>query len=165
MGPMPVIFGGVTQEGNHLKKKEVKQLRKAVDVYHRRFPQSRLHLMVRTFPQEMELPVILFWIFNNAGLSSEGSKGGRNRDVVLLIEPNRGQAGMIVGYGLEPILAKEAMNDVVGRARGFLMDGDFAEAFNSMIDTLSECLKAISEGLPEAVGLPVKLAEEDGDQY
>lgn len=165
MGPMPVIFGGVTQEGNFMSDKEVKRLRKVVEVYHRRFPQSRLHLMVRIFPQEMALPVILFWIFNNAGLSSQGSKGGQNRDVVLLIEPKRQQAGVIVGYGLEPILAKESMDDIVGQGWDELARGDFAGAFESMVETLSEYLKAISEGLPEAVGLRVKLADESGDEY
>lgn len=148
-----------------MSDKEVKRLRKAVEEYHRRFPQSRLHLMVRVFPQEMALPVILFWIFNNAGLSSEGCKGGQNRDVVLLIEPKRQQAGVIVGYGLEPLLSKESMDDIVGHARGELSAGDFAGAFESMIGSLSEYLKAISQGLPEAVGLRTKLADDSGNDY
>jgi hypothetical protein len=165
MGPMPVIFGGVTQDGKLLSDRQVKRLRKVTDQYQRRFPQCRLHLMVRSFPQEMEFSVILFWIFNQAGLSSQESKGGQNRDVVILVEPRRAQAGLIVGYGLEPLLSQEAMDEIVAGARGELVNQDFAGAFEVMVDRLTNHLREISLNLPEAVGLQAKLAVDESNDY
>jgi len=113
MGPMPVIFGGLSQSGTLLGAREVKGLVKVIDRYQRRFPQSRLHFLLRQFPQEMDFKVVLFWLFNHAGLSSQGSKDGSNRDAVIVIDPSRGKAGLIVGYGLEPLLSQKAMDAVV----------------------------------------------------
>lgn len=165
MGPMPIIFGGVTQDEKLLSDRQVKRLRKVSDQYQRRFPQSRLHLMVRSFPQEMEFSVILFWIFNQAGLSSEGSKGGQNRDVVILVEPRRAQAGLIVGYGLEPLLSQVAMDEIVAGARGELTNLDFSGAFEVMVEGLTNCLREISRNLPEAVGLQANLAIDESLDY
>lgn len=165
MGPMPVIFGGVSQSGSKLSAREVKKLTKVIQKFQRLFPQSRLHLLVRSFPQEMEFKVILFWVFNQAGLSSQGSKGGQNRDVVLMIDPSRSKAGLIVGYGLEPLLSQESLDGVVSSGQGALGNGEFAVAFEAMVTVLTERMREASQGLPEAVGLLAKAAADAGEDY
>ncbi len=165
MGPMPVIFGGVSQSGTTLDSREVKRLVKVINRYQRRFAQSRLHLLVRKFPQEMDFKVVLFWVFNQAGLSAEGSKGGQNRDVVIVVDPGRAKAGLIVGYGLEPVLSQKDMDEVVQSGQGSLKSGEFAEALEAMVDELTDRLKAVCQVLPEAVGLPSQLANEEDDEY
>jgi len=165
MGPMPMIYGGVSQEGDFLNGSEVRRLRRMIMDYQRQFPQSGLHLLVRSFPQEMDFKVILLWLFNQGGLSPEGCKGGRNRDVVILIEPDRRKAGLIVGYGLEPLLSQEAMDEVVGRAGFALAERDFAGAFEVMVKGMTNLLCEISLELPKAVGLRIELAEDGADQF
>jgi hypothetical protein len=165
MGPMPVIFGGVSQDRKLLSPRDIKRLVKVIDEYQRRFPQSRLHFLVRSFPQEMDFKVVLFWVFNQAGLSSQGSKGGKNRDVVFVIDRKRSKAGMIVGYGLEPVLSQAAMDEVVSSGQDALNEGDFSGAFEEMVGTLTDRMREICLGLPELVGLRAKLADEETDDY
>lgn len=165
MGPMPIIPGGVSQDKRRLGRWQAGALRKVIAQYQRRFPQSRLHLMVRTFPQKMELPVILFWIFNQAGLSQESARGGRNRDVVILIEPKRRQAGMIVGYGLEPMISQMDMDEVVREGRGFLDEGNYLKAFRAMVGVLTFKLKTVSVDFPRIMGLPEQRVGEVEETY
>lgn len=165
MGPMPVIFGGLSQSGTLLGAREVKGLVKVIDRYQRRFPQSRLHFLLRQFPQEMDFKVVLFWLFNHAGLSSQGSKDGSNRDAVIVIDPSRGKAGLIVGYGLEPLLSQKAMDAVVLSGKKELESGDYGAAFEAMTSELTDRLREICGSLPEAVGLSTQLSVEEVDDY
>ena len=165
MGPMPAIFGGVSQNGARLSTREVKRLTKVTEKFQRRFPQSRLHLLCRSFSQEMDFKVILFWLFNKGGLSNQGNRGGKNRDIVLLIEPTRGKAGVIVGYGLEPLLSQETLDRVVLSAEEKLKNGEFAAAFETMVDEITKELREICAALPEAVGLQARSLKNKTPSY
>lgn len=160
MGPMPIIPGGVSQDARWLGRWKMKALQKKIDGFRRRFPQCRLHLMVRTFPQKMELPVILFWIFNQAGLSLESARDGRNRDIVILIEPDRKKAGMIVGYGLEPLISQEDLDAMMSAGHAFLKTGKFVKAFGAMVAALTSKLEEVSREFPRIVGKPERPKEE-----
>jgi len=150
---MPVIFGGVSQGGsNRMSVSEVKRLVKLIQKFQLKFPQSRLHLLCRSFPQEMSFKVILFWVFNKAGLSSQGNRGGKNRDVVIAIDPRREKAGLMVGYGLEPLLSQGSLDDIVLSGQTDLENADFAMAFEKMVTSLSAKMREVSLGLPETIG-------------
>ncbi len=165
MGPVPVIFGGISQNGKALNPREVKGLVKMVERYQRRFVQSRLHLLLRRFPQEMDFKVVLFWLFNQAGLSAQESKGGQNRDVVIVIDPSRGKAGVIIGYGLEPLLSQEDLDAIVQSGKSSLDLYDYRAAFEAMVGELTIRLREVCQLLPEAVGLPAPLAVEEEIEY
>ena len=136
--------------------REVKRLTKLIQKFQLKFPQSRLHLLCRSFPQEMDFKVILFWVFNKAGLSAQSRRGGQNRDVVIAIDPNRTKAGLMIGYGLEPVLSQEALDDIILSGQTDLENGEFASAFERIIGSLTEEMRKVCLGLPEAVGLQVK---------
>ena len=153
MGPTPVILTGISDECNLFSKSETKKLTKVISDYQESFPQCRLHVITRTFDQKADLPPIIFWIFNRAGLSEGISKQGKNRDVAILIEPSRKQAAMIVGYGLEPILPQQALDQIIDRAQPYLTGGEYLAGMEIAIEGLSELLKSVSQQLPYSVGL------------
>jgi len=134
---MPAIFGGVSQNGARLSTREVKRLTKVIGKFQRRFPQSRLHLLCRSFSQDIDFKAILFWLFNKAGLSNQGNRGGQKRDVVFLIES----------------------------AGGELAKGEFAVAFEMMVDELSQEMQKVCGALPEAVGLQAQTFENKTPSY
>ncbi|MDB4354024.1 TPM domain-containing protein [Akkermansiaceae bacterium] len=162
LGPIPVMFGGISDGCQLFNKSEAKKLAKTIRTYQALFPQSRLHVVSRTFDQKADIPVILFWVFNRAGLSEESSKQGKNRDVVILIEPKRKQAAMMVGYGLEPILPQEALDQIIERTEPHLSSEDYLTAMEIAIDSLIELMKSVSTELPHSVGLQTALATDFG---
>ena len=113
----------------------------------------------------MDFKVVLFWLFNRAGLSAQESKGGQNRDVVIVIDPSRGKAGMIVGYGLEPLLSQKDMDEIVQSGKKALDVYDYSAAFQEMVEELTRRLRDVCQILPEAVGLPAELAVEEVTDY
>jgi uncharacterized membrane protein YgcG len=77
----------------------------------------------------------------------------KNRNVAILIEPSRKQAAMIVGYGLEPILPQQALDQIIDRAPPYLTGGEYLAGMEIAIEGLSELLKSVSQQLPYSVGL------------
>jgi len=154
------MFGGISDGCQLFSKSNTKRLAKIIQAYQERFPQSRLHVVTRTFDQKAELPAILFWVFNRAGLSEESAKQGQNRDVVILIEPHRKQAAMMVGYGLEPLLPKGALDGIIERAQPFLTSGDYLGGMETAIERLEKLLISVSQELPSSVGLAKELAKD-----
>lgn len=162
LGPVPVVFGGISDGSQIFNRTDTKKIKKLVDRYQRTFPQSRLHVVSRIFDQKVELPVIIFWVFNRAGLSQESAKQGNNRDIVILIEPNRRQAAMMVGYGLEPFLPQQALDRIIEQAQPYFSSEDYCEGLTIAVERLTELLKSVSQDLPAAVGLQTALATEPG---
>jgi hypothetical protein len=162
MGPTPVILAGISDGCNLFSRPETKRLSKVISAYQSRFPQCRLHVITRIFDQKAELPPIIFWIFNRADLSEGTSKQGKNRDIVILIEPKRKQAAMIVGYGLEPILPQQALDQIIERAQPYLTSGEYLAGMEIAIEGLSELLKSVSQELSQSLGLQKVLATDFG---
>ena len=81
-------LSGISDECNLFRKSETKKLTNVISSYQKSFLQCRLHLITLNFDQKADLPPIIFWIFNRAGLSEGTSKQGKNRDIAILIEPN-----------------------------------------------------------------------------
>ncbi len=154
------MFGGVSDGCQLFNKAETKKLAKLIQAYQNNFPQSRFHVVTRTFDQKADLSVILFWVFNRAGLSEESAKQGQNHDIVILIEPHRQQAAMIVGYGLEPILSQQALDQIIERSQPFLSSGDYLGGMEIAIAGLTELLKSVSQELPASLGLEAELAKD-----
>jgi hypothetical protein len=87
LGPVPRFAPGLDDALRVLEKRDVKKLGERIDEMQRRFPQVKMHIIVRDFPSNHPFDLFLFWIFNHAGLSEEAHKGGENRDILLVIDP------------------------------------------------------------------------------
>ncbi|MEN8693882.1 MAG: TPM domain-containing protein [Akkermansiaceae bacterium] len=152
LGLVPVIFGGVSDSPEVFTPADEKKLKKMVLKHQRDFPQSRLHIVTRSFPQKVELPTLIFWLFNRAGLSQESEKQGQNRDIVILIEPLRKEAAIMIGYGLEPFVPQSDLDQILASAQPAFAAGNIMNGIESVVGSLSDLLKRVSRELTLSFG-------------
>lgn len=154
MGPVPLLSAsGLTDLSQTLTPADEKALLKASLAFNKRFPQCRILILIKDFAPQFPLGVHLFWLFNAAGLSGEDHKHGKNRDILIGLDPSQHLAGLIVGYGLEPFLPPTALERTLEVASPHLKNGDFPTGLTVIIDQLAELMEGICQELPSLLGL------------
>ena len=156
LGPVPRFAPGLDEALRVLEKRDVKKLGERIDEMQRRFPQVKMHIIVRDFPSNHPFDLFLFLIFNHAGLSEESHKGGENRDILLVIDPSQTRCGLIVGYGLEPFLRDETLDHLLELAEPAFRDQRWLDGFITIIDGLDQLLESAAIDLAEAMGVPTQ---------
>jgi hypothetical protein len=167
MGPAPRLSNrGVTDFVHCLRASEERRLARAVGAFQQRFPQSRLALIFNRFAPEFPLGAHLFWLFNTSGLASQDRKWGKNRDILIGIDTDRGLAGLTVGYGLEPFLGQKALDHVMQLAVPNLEAEDYAAGAHEIVKGLSRLLEGVCRDLRDMLGLDYDFAvEEKAGEY
>ena len=156
LGPVPRFVIGLGEALRVLDKKDLKKLGVRVDEMQRRFPQVKMHIIVRDFPTNHPFDLFLFWIFNHAGLSEEAHKGGENRDVLLVVDPSQARCGLIVGYGLEPLLREETLDHLLELAEPAFREQRWLDGFMTIVDGLDQLLESAAIDVAEAIGVPTQ---------
>lgn len=163
MGPMPIIVGGISDAPKILKSRDLTRVNNARQHFQRQFPQSRMNIVIRIFTQDVPFSAVLFWVFNTAGLSEEAARRGKNRDILIVVDPKRLEAGLMLGYGLEPFVPQKALDHLVDRAAPLLGVQEYAQALCNLIDGLSQLLSTISQDISQNLGLLEPLTQETGE--
>lgn len=163
MGPTPIMVGGISDGPKVLKSRDITRINKVRQHFQRQFPQSRLNIVMRTFSQDVPFSSILFWLFNTAGLSEEAARRGKNRDILIVIDPKRKEAGLMLGYGLEPFVPQKALDHLVDRAAPLLSVREYAQALCNLIEGLGQLLASISQDISQNLGLLEPLTQETGE--
>lgn len=153
LGPAPFLDAHVTDYTSNLSPREMKQVRQAIFGFSDRFPQCRFAAVLRTFPEDITLRVGLFWLFNSGAISDAESTRGDNRDILLAIDPTFGRAGIIVGYGLEPFIARDAIEQILAKAHPHLEKRNFGKAITMIVRETANLLSETSREIPEIFGL------------
>ena len=162
MGPIPLLSGsGLTVLTQSLDGAGERPMIRRLQAFHRRFPQCRVHVLVARFPEAFPPASYLFWLFNSGGLSEAGHIRGKNRDLLVGIDPFLQNAGLIVGYGLEPFLSQAALDRTVAEAVPKLQAGDLSGGVIEIIDGLSELMEDVCRELPAMLGLEKELTVEN----
>lgn len=162
MGPAPRLsHRGVTDHAECLTPGEERRLARQVRTFQDRFPQSRLALVFQRFSEEFPLGTQLFWLFNTCGLSRPDHKWGRNRDILVGIDPHRRMAGLTVGYGLEPFLGQQALDHIMKLASPLLREGSYATGASEIIKGLSRLMEGVCRDLRDMLGLDYDFAVEE----
>ena len=84
--------------------------------FEQKFPQIRLTILVQPCPRDAEPHTYLFWLFNRSGIANPLERGGNNRHLLVWLEPETSQLSVISGYGLEPILGRERLENALTAA-------------------------------------------------
>ena len=154
MGPVPFLDpSGLTDATGTLGPERERKVNRARDRFHQQFPQCKVHVVIKTFRDDMPLDLALFWIFNSAGLSAADRVGGRNHDLLIGIDPHRMLVGATMGYGLEAFICSEEVDHNLARAAPQLEAGDFAAGVITIIEGFSESFATACQRLPIALGL------------
>jgi uncharacterized membrane protein YgcG len=160
LGPVPRLTAGICDSTRLLGARGTRRVRNALERLRRRFPQVNPQIVMREFSGEQPFELQVFWLFNAGNFASEEEKGPANRAVLLAIDPPNTRAALMVGYGLEPFIADEALNHLLDLADPAWRSGRYAEGILTVLRGLDSLLTTVIESLPDTVGLPEEQVPE-----
>jgi uncharacterized membrane protein YgcG len=133
-----------------LKLADQAKLKNRIQAIERRFPQLALQVVMHRFPDEHPFSMHVFWLFNAAAFAGEGNRGRDNHGLLLAIDPTRGEAAIIPGYGLEPFLTHEAVDQLLLLASPAWAASRWADGILRLLDGLDQWLEITA--LPDEAG-------------
>ncbi len=140
MGPIPALHAGINDEQKLLTKRQLSTVKAALLTFHSDFPQVRFHMVSQPFKTDFPIEAKLFWLINTAAFSSKNTRLGKNFDILFGIDVTTGQAGLVVGYGLESYLTPKTLKSILSLALPHLESDRTDEALLIMLDSLREIL-------------------------
>ncbi|MGB2403462.1 MAG: hypothetical protein ACPIA7_08645, partial [Akkermansiaceae bacterium] len=105
------------------------------------------------FDPKYPLATHLFWLFNQNTLSTSDRKGGKNHDILLGLDTEQALGSIIIGYGLEPFLARSALDDVLYVAQQALSNGHYSDAILIIINELAQLMETSCKKLVDVLDL------------
>lgn len=156
MGFAPHLKTDVTDMAGHLKGREIKALRQAIFHLQRRFPQVRCAVVVSVTPESVTLPLYVFWLFNKGGLSSAVERGGANRLVLIVHDPEADKLACMIGYGLEPFVSEDRMADCLQAALSGISAGETGKGLEACIARFDAHLAEVAASIERGFGLGVE---------
>lgn len=156
LGPAPRLYKGLNDTIGLLGNSGSKKIQSSLTNLTRKFPQVDMHVVVRDFDPQFPVSTHLFWLFNQGDLVADDRKGGKNRTILLSLDPRQGRIGLMVGYGLEPFLPRKALDHVLEKAQPSLDAADYTKAVIVVIESLDDLMSGVCEGLEETLGVSVQ---------
>jgi uncharacterized membrane protein YgcG len=155
LGAVPRLAPLVADTTRTLRVTEHARLKRRITAIRRRFPQLALQVAMHRFPVEHPFSMHVFWLFNAADFAGNIHRGKDNHALLLAIDPDRGEAAIMPGYGLEGFLTEEALGHLLELAGPAWQTGRWADGVLRVLDGLELLLEtfAIEE---EAAGHAVK---------
>lgn len=153
MGFAPHLKPDVTDMTGELTKKELNMVRRGIARMGHHFPQLRCAVVVSRTPPNITLPLHVFWLFNKGGLASVVERGGANRLVLIVLDPEAEKLACMIGYGLEPFVSEGRLMACLQAALPFLASGETGAGIVASIAHLETHLAEVAESLDRAFGL------------
>lgn len=153
LGPVPLLSLGVNDFLSALEKKAQKKINRSLVKLGERFPQVRMHIIVNNFNPKYSLATHLFWLFNQGALSTSDYKGGKNHNILLGLDIDQANCAIMVGYGLEPFLARKKLDDVLSKAQPLLSEGNYSDAILTIIDELAQLMEDTCKKLEDVLDI------------
>jgi len=153
IGPVPLLKNGLNDSGGLLNQKQWKSINAAVERFNKNMEPTRINIIIQNFDLRFNLATQLFWLFNASALSSNESRLGENHDILLGLDPQNGRVGLMIGYGLEPFVPKNALDEILKQAHPQLEAAQHPEAILQIIKQLTILIRNCSAVAKEALGL------------
>jgi len=153
MGFAPNLKPDVTDMAGELTKKELNMVRRGIARLEHRFPQLRCAVVVSSTPPNITLPLHAFWLFNKGGLTSAVERGGANRLVLIVLDPEADKLACMIGYGLEPFVSEGRLIASLQAALPFLAADEPGAGIVACIAHLEVHLAEVAVSIDKAFGL------------
>lgn len=127
----------------HLSRDDIKHGQRALEKLRAQFPQVTLCTCLAKVPSEVSLAEFGFWLFNQSVPDSPRLTERRLHSVLLCIDPDRCEASLTVGYGLDPFIADESLAECLAKIQRPLEARDYGKALTKLCQALRPVL---SEG-------------------
>jgi uncharacterized membrane protein YgcG len=144
LGAVPRLPLAVADTTETLRTSDHTRIKRRIAVIRRRFPQLVPQVVMHRFPAEHPFSMHVFWLFNAADFAGASQRGRDNHALLLAIDPDRGEAAIMPGYGLEPFLTTAALDHLLEVAGPAWEDERWADGILSVLDRLDLLLETIA---------------------
>lgn len=135
----------LTDRSGRIPMKDMAQLRNALRLFEKKFPQTLFSVFVDDLPAGTSVSEFAFWLANRARFSSLEKKHGENFDLLLVIDLATRSAALTAGYGLEKHVREDDLQEVVDELAAPLRQGHLAGGIRSLLDALVRRLRERSK--------------------
>lgn len=142
-GMVPRHSRYLTDRTGRILLNEMAQLRAALRLFEKKFPQILFSVFVDDLPPGSSAGEFAFWMANRARFSSVEKKGGENFDLLLVIDLGTNSAALTSGYGLERYAREQDLQEVLQTLAGPLRAGNVADGIREVIDALTRRLREL----------------------
>lgn len=152
IGAVPRLSPMVADTTQSLSASDQNKLKRRVTAMHSRFPELTMQVVMHHFPEQHPFSMHVFWLFNAAAFDAEGRRGKDNHALLLALDPARGEAAIMPGYGLEPFLHLQALDHLLELAGPAWEHEQWADGILRVLDGLDQWLETIAS--PEELAAP-----------
>ncbi len=128
-----------------LSKSDHFRLQRRIQDMQLRFPQLVMQVVIHHFPAEHPFAMYVFWLFNAASFAGSQARGKDNHALLLALDPGRGEAALMPGYGLEPLLESDALAQILDQAAPAWSTRNWTEGILGVLDGLDRLLESVAE--------------------
>lgn len=150
LGAAPRLTPMVADTTGTLSDADQRRLKKRLGEIVERFPQLVPQVVMHRFPPEHPFGTHVFWLFNHANLAGDSRRGRDNHALMIALDPRRGEAAVMPGYGLEDSLTDDARGRLLGLGAEHWEKGDWIGGLLRVLDALDALLETIA--VPTAAG-------------
>ncbi len=113
VGTAPRLGNMVADTTGLMITKDHAKLVKRITELETSYPQLVMQIVMHHFPEEHPFSMHAFWLLNAGNFAGDSYRGKFNRSILLAIDPARGEAAIIPGYGLEQFLTPETLDHLL----------------------------------------------------
>ena len=144
LGAVPRLAPLLTDTTHTLPGAEQKRIKRRITAIQGRFPEFVPQVVMHAFPAEHPFSMHVFWLFNAADLAGSSQRGSSNHSFMLAIDPDRGEAAIIPGYGLETFLTEEMLGRLLDLAAPAWAEKRWTDGIIRVLDGLDALLETIA---------------------
>ncbi|HSP42384.1 MAG TPA: hypothetical protein VLO11_05910 [Luteolibacter sp.] len=144
LGAAPRLAPWVTDTAGLLGADEIRLLKKRLDGIVKRFPQLVPQVVLHHFAAEHPFATHAYWLFNSANLAGHSRRGFENHALLIALDPQRGEAALVTGYGLEVFLDEDAREHLLSLAAEHWKHGRWCDGLLRLLDALDAWLETIA---------------------
>ena len=136
----------LTDRTGRLPKREARELRRLLQSFHGKFPQSLFSVFLRR-----QLPGSIaeytFWVANRGRFGKVHTVAGNNFDIVLGLDVDACAVALLIGYGLEQYLTERDLERALASASAAFYDRDFGRGIRLCVEFLTERMRDLVKEL------------------
>ncbi len=144
LGAMPRLTPIVSDTTGSLLPAEASKLRRRIEEIQRNLPQLVLQVVIHHFPAEHPFSMHVFWLFNAGAFAGDGRRGKDSHVMLLVLDPARCESALMPGYGLEPLLKREALDHLLELAGPYWDNRQWADGIHRVLTGLEQLLHSVS---------------------
>lgn len=129
----PPAFERLMDAEGLLGKRQRARLDKAIDSFEAKFPQLRIATHLTRLPEGLDVREVGYWLVNFCPLSDGETAENREGTLLFVIDHLNRQAGLTLGYGLDPFLGDDRGHRILSSVKQDLQREDYVGALRGVL--------------------------------